>query len=344
MSLRCFIACAFGHRDVDNIYDQTISVALRDAGIVPVRVDRIEHNDDIDNRILDELNKCDMCIADLTYARPSVYFEAGDAIGQNKPVIFTCRDDHFHPKLEDPFGNHRIHFDLQMKNIISWTLEGKSFGRKLARRIEYVVRPIRLRLQRQEQTKAIHTKFMSMPDTAKFEEMLTHTVNVLRRNGFKVLPARYWSPSTGYIYAVRREKSINRFAVIELNSSTTKKQLEQYHRFFNRTRTTNLLETVNGSSKGRFVHIFCGSLRPITMRRVAEALPYFEPNFETKRFTYSAWGSDDKREFTDVHLFDNITSINDFVDEFKTRLHLVLQEPHKNSDTQDRSERKSRGK
>jgi len=49
--------------------------------IKPYRVDIIEHNDDIDNKIIELILKCDICIADLTYSRPSVYYE-GNQWGQ----------------------------------------------------------------------------------------------------------------------------------------------------------------------------------------------------------------------------------------------------------------------
>src|SRR5205823_4141898 len=112
--IRCFVAMAFGRPDTDQWYKQTLEPLLRRHNISPRRVDLINHNDDVDDKILDELQKADMAIADLTYARPSAYFEAGYAIGSGRRVIFTCRSDHLKQGATDP---HRIHFDLQMKNI-----------------------------------------------------------------------------------------------------------------------------------------------------------------------------------------------------------------------------------
>jgi nucleoside 2-deoxyribosyltransferase len=76
--LRCFVAMAFGQEDTDGINAQ--------------RVDRIEHNDKIDTKIISEIEAADLVTADLTYARPSVYFEAGYA-QRAIPVIFTARPD-----------------------------------------------------------------------------------------------------------------------------------------------------------------------------------------------------------------------------------------------------------
>jgi len=66
-----------------------IAPLMRRKKITPVRVDRQEHLDDINNRIIRELKQCDFAIADLTFARPSVYHEAGFA-QRCVPVISPC--------------------------------------------------------------------------------------------------------------------------------------------------------------------------------------------------------------------------------------------------------------
>lgn len=158
--LRCFVAMRFDEPQTDAVYDKLITVALRKQGIVPIRVDRVEHNDNIDARILQEIKQCNIAIADLTFARPSVYFEAGYAEGSALPVIYTCRKDHLAPQFNDPSGNLRIHFDLSMKNIISWNHErDPKFLKKLVARIKKVVRPIvsnRARIARQKES---HLRF-----------------------------------------------------------------------------------------------------------------------------------------------------------------------------------------
>jgi nucleoside 2-deoxyribosyltransferase len=115
------VACAFGKDDVDEIYKNAVLPVLKSMKIKLYRVDLIEHNDDIDDKIIELILKCDICIADLTYSRPSVYYEAGYFKGLGKSVIFIVRKDHFSPKTEDVYGNFKIHFDLQMKNIIPWS-------------------------------------------------------------------------------------------------------------------------------------------------------------------------------------------------------------------------------
>jgi hypothetical protein len=110
--LRCFVAMAFGHKDTDAIF-RALRRTLGPLGVNAQRVDRIEHNDNIDTRIISEIEAADLVIADLTYARPSVYFEAGYA-QRAIPVMFTARSDHFRERDNDPNGNRHVHFDLKM--------------------------------------------------------------------------------------------------------------------------------------------------------------------------------------------------------------------------------------
>ena len=103
--LRCFVAIAFGQKDTDAIFS-ALRKTLGPLGVNAQRVDRIEHNDNIDTRIISEIEAADLVIADLTYARPSVYFEAGYA-QRAIPVIFTARSDHFRERDNDPNGHSK---------------------------------------------------------------------------------------------------------------------------------------------------------------------------------------------------------------------------------------------
>jgi hypothetical protein len=106
-------------------------------------VDHIEHNDDIDDRMMAELDEAHFVIADLTYARPSVYYEAGYA-ARTVPVIYTARRDHLAPRADDPMGNYRVHFDLLMKNVIAWdSPTDPVFLHQLGSRIDHVAAPLK---------------------------------------------------------------------------------------------------------------------------------------------------------------------------------------------------------
>jgi hypothetical protein len=57
--LRCFVAMAFGQKDTDAIFKISRKTLAR-LGINAQRVDRIEHNENIDTRIISEIEAADL--------------------------------------------------------------------------------------------------------------------------------------------------------------------------------------------------------------------------------------------------------------------------------------------
>ena len=184
MALRCFVASAFGYPDVDKVFTHGIRPVLKKMGVIAQRVDKIEHNDDIDDRIFALLNKADLCIADLTYARPSVYYEAGYAAGQGKPVIYIVRTDHFRRRTpdEDPQDKLRVHFDLQMKNIIRWDGSLSNFQVRLTKRIRFILRKPKAAHQT---IKGPLSQFSRLSIDDKREKIARVAHAVFLKNGFR---------------------------------------------------------------------------------------------------------------------------------------------------------------
>ena len=160
--IQCFIACAFGKEDVDQLYENAIKKVLQKLSINGVRVDRVNHNEKIDHKIIELINKSDFGIADLTYARPSVYFEAGLLEGQGKQVIFLARNDHLVPKPDDTYGNFKIHFDLITKNIISWQKIDSYILEKISKRVNLVIKPIQENIKKDLDLQVEKDKFNSL--------------------------------------------------------------------------------------------------------------------------------------------------------------------------------------
>jgi len=111
-----FIAMALGREDVDALFKETFSPVCYELGYEPIRIDQKEPVRTITNEILDMINDSMAVIADLTYARQSVYFEAGYAHGLGVPLLLTCRRDHWRG-VEDAT---KIHFDLEQYKISFW--------------------------------------------------------------------------------------------------------------------------------------------------------------------------------------------------------------------------------
>lgn len=113
VSSQAFVAMWFDSSLVD-AYEKGIAMAIRDAGYLPIRIDRKDHNNKIDDEIIAEIRRSRFMVADFTQgasgARGGVYYEAGFAHGLSIPVIFTCRAD----VLTD------VHFDTRQYNHIVW--------------------------------------------------------------------------------------------------------------------------------------------------------------------------------------------------------------------------------
>ena len=71
-------------------FETAINKAVTNAGYLPVRIDRVEHLNRIDDEILTRIRQSKFLIADFTGQRNGVYFEAGFVLGLGRPVIWVC--------------------------------------------------------------------------------------------------------------------------------------------------------------------------------------------------------------------------------------------------------------
>ena len=112
-SSKVFVAMWFDE-SMESAWEQGIKPAVEDSGYKPLRIDRKEHLNKIDDEIIAEIRRSRFIIADFTHgdegARGGVYYEAGFAHGLNIPVIFTCRKD----------ALKKVHFDTRQYKHIVW--------------------------------------------------------------------------------------------------------------------------------------------------------------------------------------------------------------------------------
>lgn len=176
----------FGHDDCDVLYEKKIYPTLKSLNIVPIRVDQREHREDLNVYIIRMLDESDIALVDLTYARPSVYYEAGYA-ERKIPVAYTARVDHLNRAQGD--DRLRVHFDLEMKKIISWkSAEDISFPTRLRRRIQYLILPLTQQIQRGELLEKSHRAFVSKSVKARIEE-------IARKFQTGLKAKRFWTAS-----------------------------------------------------------------------------------------------------------------------------------------------------
>ncbi len=173
---------AFGRDDTDELYDKAILPVLKRNNVSAIRVDRRQDNRDINLQIIEMLENCDFCIADLTYARPSVYFEAGYA-QRGVEVIYTVRSDHLRRKQDE---NLRVHFDVQMKPLITWkNPSDTTFPARLDRRLKNtVLKKLERKGKLEEKTEKEKRQFTSLPISERLALIRRHCVLRLRRAGY----------------------------------------------------------------------------------------------------------------------------------------------------------------
>lgn len=121
---QAFVAMWFDP-NLDEAWKNRFKSALQETGYDPIRVDLTEHNEKICDRIIAEIRRSDLVVADFTGQRGGVYFEAGFAMGLNIPVIWTCRDTDI----------EKLHFDTRQYNHIVWS-DPADLKKKLINRIE----------------------------------------------------------------------------------------------------------------------------------------------------------------------------------------------------------------
>ena len=161
---QCFVAMWFTD-EMNEIYENSIKEAIEfiEQGktkprFKAVKIDNIEHANDINDEIIAQIRRSRFMVCDLTGYRGGVYFEAGFAYGLGLDVIYTCREDWTKeeclkdnsgkeiPSLYDSNGQEIIikkegvHFDLAHRNRIEWSPQKtEEFTVKLRNRIKALI-------------------------------------------------------------------------------------------------------------------------------------------------------------------------------------------------------------
>ncbi|MCK4886050.1 MAG: hypothetical protein KAS96_01615 [Planctomycetes bacterium] len=108
-SKQAFVAMWFD-KSMDSYYEEGIKKAVEEAGYIPRRIDSKDFNGKICDEIIAEIKRSKFLISDFTEQRGGVYFEAGYAMGQGKPVVFAVKSSDI----------DNLHFDTRQYNHITY--------------------------------------------------------------------------------------------------------------------------------------------------------------------------------------------------------------------------------
>lgn len=130
-SRQAFAAMSFDP-SLNDAWWNGIRPGIEDSGYFAAkRADDFQHNEKIDDRIVAEIRRSGLLVADFTGGRGGVYYEAGLAQGLGIPVIWTCQRGSWVKKL---------HFDTRQYNHIVWD-SPEDLRQKLNDRIAATVLP-----------------------------------------------------------------------------------------------------------------------------------------------------------------------------------------------------------
>ena len=92
---------------------QGIKRAVEECGKTPFFLDNAVHNENIVQKMIEEIRGCLFLVADFTSQNTGVYYEAGYAKALGKTVIHTCKASDF----------DNVHFDIRQTQFVKWTSE-----------------------------------------------------------------------------------------------------------------------------------------------------------------------------------------------------------------------------
>lgn len=106
-----FVAMAFA-QELDSVFEDGIRQAIEtDCGFSALRIDKNHFEEKICDRMLVEIRRAQFMVADFTFQKGGVYFEAGYALALGRPVIWTCKEN----------DAAKLHFDTRQYPHILWS-------------------------------------------------------------------------------------------------------------------------------------------------------------------------------------------------------------------------------
>ena len=93
-----FVIMQIGNDELDKIYlNVFIPAIMKAANLEPKRIDKDNEGKLLKSEIINNIEKAEIIIADLTNERPNCYLEVGFTMGidKYKNLIITVKEDHY---------------------------------------------------------------------------------------------------------------------------------------------------------------------------------------------------------------------------------------------------------
>jgi len=129
---RCCVFQPFDKGPHDKRFDDTISPAIKAAGLEPYRVDRDDRAVILFETLHEEIRSATLCFADISTQNPNVMYELGYAIASGKDVVMIC----------STVRAEKFPFDIQHRGIIEYSSDSASDFEKLKNDVTNKIRAL----------------------------------------------------------------------------------------------------------------------------------------------------------------------------------------------------------
>ena len=194
---KCFVISPIGQegsdvrKHADAVFEFIIEPAVKDCGKEAFRSDHLDKPGWITDQVFEEIYTADVCIADLTFGNPNVFYELGVAQTAARPVITLIKKGNLIP------------FDMRDFRCIEYDLDMPSF--KSRTYIDRVIRYIREYEADNWQVKDLLEPFRKCADSHEpFQLEPLPDRSALYRKAVELIPRAHYISDTTWGRAPRR--------------------------------------------------------------------------------------------------------------------------------------------
>jgi len=122
-----FVIMKFGDKQLEETYQLAIKPVIEKFNYNPMKVNELQNAEPVTPRILHEIRRSAVVLADLSGRSPNCYYETGFAHALDKEIILSVRQGE----------EEQIGFDLKVHNFIIWPTPG-DLQKALEKRFESI--------------------------------------------------------------------------------------------------------------------------------------------------------------------------------------------------------------